>query len=67
MEKTGFRVDQLAMVGDRLYTDIAMGKTGITTILVLTGETKESDIASAPHKPDIVVRNMIELRERYFN
>ena len=67
VEKTGFRVDQLAMVGDRLYTDIAMGKTGITTILVLTGETKESDIASAPHKPDIVVRNMIELRERYFN
>lgn len=65
VEKTGYTVDQLAMVGDRLYTDIAMGSTGITTILVLTGETKESDVSSAPHRPDFVVKDMCELRERY--
>jgi HAD superfamily hydrolase (TIGR01457 family) len=67
VEKTGFSVDQLAMVGDRLYTDIAMGSTGITTILVLTGETKESDIPSAKQQPDYVVKNIGELREIYFN
>ena len=28
VEKLGIPVDQLAMVGDRLYTDIALGRTG---------------------------------------
>ncbi|MGY5863494.1 MAG: HAD-IIA family hydrolase [Candidatus Thorarchaeota archaeon] len=67
VEKTGFDVDQLAMVGDRLYTDIAMGRTGITTILVLSGETKESDVKSAVHQPDYVVQDIKELRELYFS
>ena len=66
VEKTGYRVDQLAMVGDRLYTDIAMGETGITTILVLSGETKEGDIPSAKQQPDYVVKDISELREIYF-
>ncbi|MGY5877047.1 MAG: HAD-IIA family hydrolase [Candidatus Thorarchaeota archaeon] len=67
VEKTGYRVDQLAMVGDRLYTDIAMGVTGITTILVLSGETKESDLESSEHQPDYVVRDILELRELYLS
>ncbi len=67
VEKTGYSVDQLAMVGDRLYTDIAMGKTGITTILVLTGETKERDIRTAPQRPDYVVKDLCELRELFLN
>ena len=66
VEKTEYSVDQLAMVGDRLYTDIAMGSTGITTILVLTGETKEADVPSAPQKPDYVFQNIGELRDFYF-
>lgn len=67
LEKTVYNVNQIAMVGDRLYTDIAMGKTGITTILVLSGETKESDIESANQKPDYVVKNIQGLRELYFS
>ncbi|MHA2024313.1 MAG: HAD-IIA family hydrolase [Candidatus Thorarchaeota archaeon] len=67
VEKTGFSVDQLAMVGDRLYTDIAMGETGITTILVLSGETKKGDVESADHQPDYVVENIQGLRELYFS
>lgn len=36
--------DDLIMVGDRLYTDIAMGhKAGIKSILVLSGETSLED------------------------
>ena len=67
VEKTGYSVNQLAMVGDRLYTDIAMGATGITTILVLSGETKESDLESAKHQPDYVVKDISGLRELYFS
>ena len=49
------------MVGDRLYTDIAMGKAGIRTVLVLSGEAKREDISEAQHKPDFVVENVAEL------
>lgn len=58
---TGFQPDQLTMVGDRLYTDIAMGAAGIQTVLVLSGETKREDIPSAPQKPDLVCENLGEL------
>jgi 4-nitrophenyl phosphatase/NagD protein len=61
LEKTGFTPIQMAMVGDRLYTDIALGKTGITTILVLSGEAKREDILSAPVEPDFVLENVREL------
>jgi 4-nitrophenyl phosphatase len=61
MEKTHLPVSALAMVGDRLYTDIAMGKTGITTILVLSGETKAEEIPGSPFQPDLVVANLAEL------
>ena len=57
--KLGLLVDELAMVGDRLYTDIALGRTtGITTVLVLSGETKPEDLASAPFQPDYVFENL---------
>ena len=36
------------MVGDRLYTDIALGRLhGVTAILVLTGETQQTDVDAA--------------------
>ena len=58
---TGFNPDKLTMVGDRLYTDIAMGMTGIKTVLVLSGETKRSDLPDAPYKPTLVCENLGEL------
>jgi HAD superfamily hydrolase (TIGR01457 family) len=63
-EKTGLPLEKLTMVGDRLYTDIAMGKAGIKTVLVLSGETKRKDIAEAPHKPDFVMENVGELLKK---
>ncbi|CAF0783514.1 unnamed protein product [Didymodactylos carnosus] len=40
----GVELKNMAMVGDRLYTDIAMGTAaGIASILVLTGETRSED------------------------
>lgn len=60
-DKTGFPVDAHCMVGDRLYTDIALGKWGITTALVLSGETKVDDLAESAFKPDFVVRDIAEM------
>ncbi len=61
MHKTGFFAGDMAMIGDRLYTDIAMGQAGITTILVLSGETKLEDIKESPFQPDYVMDNLLEL------
>jgi len=61
MEKTPFPVSQIAMVGDRLYTDIALGETGLTTVLVLTGETNRQDLKKTKFHPDYVMENLAEL------
>lgn len=58
LDRTGCKKYEVAMVGDRLYTDIAMGKAGIKTILVLSGETKKSDLAESEIKPDILVNDL---------
>jgi HAD superfamily hydrolase (TIGR01457 family) len=58
-EKLEVDPKQMAMVGDRLYTDIAMGETaGITTCLVLSGETKSEDLANSIFQPDYVFENL---------
>ncbi len=43
--KYGVPLASLCMVGDRLYTDIALGACGCGTVLVLCGETREADLA----------------------
>jgi 4-nitrophenyl phosphatase/NagD protein len=57
-EITGFAPDEIVMVGDRLYTDIALVRAGLTTVLVLTGETKPEDIPGSPYQPDVVLENL---------
>jgi len=61
VQKTGFGVDKIAMIGDRLYTDIALGKAGIKTILVLSGETQPEDLAASEFQPDLVVNDLAHL------
>jgi 4-nitrophenyl phosphatase len=57
--RVGLPLEALCMVGDRLYTDIAMGQdTPIQTALVLSGETKAADLAGSPFKPDHVFENL---------
>ena len=52
MEAYGYSKEQSLLIGDRLYTDIACGvNAGIDTILVLSGESREEDIAPSPEKP----------------
>ncbi len=59
--RLGLSADQICMVGDRLYTDIALGQAGLHTVLVLSGETKTKDIPSSPFQPDLVVENLEHL------
>ncbi|GAB4467372.1 MAG: HAD-IIA family hydrolase [Anaerolineae bacterium] len=59
--RTGIPAAQMCMVGDRLYTDIAMGQAGIMTVLVLSGESRRDDIPASPFKPDLVVENLAVL------
>ena len=45
-KRAGFKLDEFAMVGDRVYTDIKTGvNAGITSILVLSGESTVEDLA----------------------
>ncbi|MCL4296794.1 MAG: HAD-IIA family hydrolase [Anaerolineae bacterium] len=61
VERTATPVDKICMVGDRLYTDIALGAAGVTTVLVLSGEARPEDIPGAPYPPDFVMQDLAEL------
>lgn len=53
-ELFGVPFEETAIVGDRLYTDIALGKNnGLASILVLTGETKREDVNES-NAPDFI-------------
>jgi HAD superfamily hydrolase (TIGR01457 family) len=57
--KLNLPIDRLAIVGDRLYTDIALGQTsGITTVLVLCGESTRSDLDRSSFQPDFVFEDL---------
>jgi len=56
MERTGFKKEEIAMVGDRLTTDIPFGtRNGILSILVLTGEATLEEAQKAAEKPDVIL------------
>lgn len=64
MRITGLQTDQLAMVGDRLYTDIAMSvRHGMLGILVLTGEAQHEDIVKSPDQPDLIFGRLSDMIE----
>lgn len=64
LRETGLACGELAMVGDRLYTDIATGVNfGMTSILVLTGEATAADVETSPVKPDLVFPRLSSMVE----
>lgn len=73
MHRHGLKPDEIAMVGDRIYTDTAMAhNAGAVGVLVLSGETTLAtaeavarDAATNPapefYPPDFIVRDIREL------
>jgi len=62
LERLGLAARDCAVVGDRLETDVAMGKAaGLATILVLTGITRVGDPEIARWQPDHVVASLDDL------
>lgn len=58
-QKLGLPINKLAMIGDRLYTDIALGQSsGITTVLVLSGETHREDLLSSTFQPTYIFEDL---------
>jgi NagD protein len=62
LKRLNIAAGSVAMVGDRLATDIAMARSaGVTGVLVLTGASKRDDIAASPFKPDYAIESLDEL------
>lgn len=59
VEKTGFAREQTALIGDRLYTDIACATNAqVTGIFVLSGEGTKDDIQKYGVKPDYIYKDI---------
>jgi len=64
IEKYDLKKSELAMVGDRLYTDIRTGiDNGLTSILVMSGETDKKMLEETIFVPDFVFNSVKEIKE----
>ena len=64
IQKYQLKPHEIAMVGDRIYTDVQMAKNaGALGVLVLSGEATETDVQQSTVKPDIVAKDLAELQE----
>lgn len=58
------RREEIAMVGDRLYTDIAAGRNnGLKSVLVLSGEASMEDVLKSDVLPHLIFDSVKELGE----
>ncbi len=62
LRNTGYQKEEIAFVGDRIYTDVATGvDNGAVGILVLSGETRAEDIEKSDVKPDAVFDSLKDM------
>jgi NagD protein len=55
--------EDTVMVGDRMDTDIVSGvESGMRTILVLTGVTRQSDVDNFPYQPTWIVDSVADIQ-----
>ena len=60
--RTGYALEEMAMVGDRLYTDVATGVNhGMTGILVLSGEATMRDVAASRVQPHLIFPKLADM------
>ena len=61
-KRNNLPIESVAMVGDRLYTDVASARNaGAFGILVLSGETDAQAAAASTIKPDLIIESIQEL------
>lgn len=61
-KQAGIAGDQIAMVGDRLYTDIAAGRNnGLQSVLVLSGEATLSDVLESDVIPHLIFQSVKDM------
>lgn len=62
MDRLNITREETCVIGDRIYTDIKSGlNAGITTILVMSGETTYEILEESPEKPHYVMESAREL------
>jgi len=62
MQKYGYKKEESAVIGDRIYTDIKSGlNAGIMGILVMSGETTCKILEDSEDKPHIILRDCDEI------
>ena len=60
LEQLGKDRDETIIVGDNMHTDIEAGvKSGLDSLLVLTGYSTREDLAASPFKPTYVEENLM--------
>lgn len=63
-ETCGLPLEKIAMVGDRMYTDIRFGLLNeMLSVLVLTGETKQEDLKNSDIVPDVVLNSVADIKK----
>lgn len=63
--RSGLETTEVAMVGDRIYTDIAMARrAGVLSVLVLSGEATAEEAAQMDPPPDLVLDHVGVLGDR---
>jgi len=64
LKKLKLSPDDAVVIGDRLYTDIELGRNAdILSVLVLSGETKRSDYEFSKIRADVVINDIDNLTE----
>ena len=62
LRRLNSRREETAIIGDRMDTDIVAGvESGIETVLVLSGVTREEDISAFPYQPKHVLEGIFEI------
>lgn len=64
LEITGYKREEIAFVGDRIYTDVATGvNNGAKGFLVLTGEADMQTVAESEVEPDCIYDSLFEMSQ----
>ena len=62
VRRTGWKREEIAFVGDRIYTDVATGvDNGAIGLLVLSGEATMQTVAESTTKPDGIFQDLGEI------